>query len=385
MGIDAIFNAHNWALVPFHFWSLCFFVLGCMTGSFLNVCIHRMPRDMSIITPRSHCPHCKYSIPWYLNLPLATWLALRGRCKNCGAPISPRYFIVELLTGVAFLACWLTFGQAGQPLQSMPLALVYAGFLSGLIVATFIDFEHLIIPDEITIGGMAAGFVASFFIPALHGAGKMNIGLLHSVIGAIAGAGTVYAILRLGKWMFGRQRVKLPVETKIVFSETAVHLPGKEIPYEELFYRQSDVVVLQARTVELVDRGYRDVLVRLSPSALEIGGEKLNPDEVPCLEAVSSEIVLPREAMGLGDVKFMGAIGAFIGWQGVFFTLTVSSMIGAVFGATMVALKKQEWSGRLYFGPFIALAAAIWVFAGQNLVDWYQHLMLSLTALLLPQ
>jgi leader peptidase (prepilin peptidase)/N-methyltransferase len=110
-----------------------------------------------------------------------------------------------------------------------------------------------------------------------------------------------------------------------------------------------------------------------------------NPDEVPCLEAVSSEIVLPREAMGLGDVKFMGGIGAFIGWQGVFFTLTVSSMIGAVFGAAMVALKKQEWSGRLYFGPFIALAAAIWIFAGQNLVNWYQHLMLSLTSMLLHQ
>ena len=140
--------------------------------------------------------------------------------------------------------------------------------------------------------------------------------------------------------------------------------PDKEIPYEELFYRQSDAIVLQARTVELVDRGYRDVRVRLSPAALEIGEEKLNPDEVPCLEAVSAEIVLPREAMGLGDVKFMGAIGAFIGWQGVFFTLTISSMIGALYGATMVALKRREWSGRLYFGPFIALAAAIWIFAG---------------------
>jgi leader peptidase (prepilin peptidase)/N-methyltransferase len=385
MSIDAIFNAHNWAMVPFHFWSLCFFALGCITGSFLNVCIHRMPLDMSIISPRSHCPHCKYSIPWYLNLPLITWVALRGRCKNCGAPISARYFIVELLTGVAFLGCWLAFGNAGHPLESLPLALVYAVFLAGLIVATFIDFEHLIIPDEITLGGMAVGFVASFFIPALHGASALNVGMRRGFIGAIVGAGTVYAVLRLGKWMFGRQRVKLPVETKIVFSETAVHLPDKTISYEDLFYRQSDVIVLHAHTVELVDRGYQDVQVRLSPSALEIGEEKLNPEEVPCLEAVSGEILLPREAMGLGDVKFMGAIGAFIGWEGVFFTLTVSSMIGAVYGASMVALKKQEWSGRLYFGPFIALAAVIWIFAGQDLVAWYQHLMLSLTTMLFPQ
>jgi leader peptidase (prepilin peptidase)/N-methyltransferase len=130
----------DWSLLPFHFWSLCFFVLGCITGSFLNVCIHRLPLGMSIVSPRSHCPHCKYAIPWYLNLPLITWLALRGRCKNCGAPISPRYFIVELLTGVAFLGCWLVFGNAGHPLESLPLALVYAVFLAGLIVATFIDF-----------------------------------------------------------------------------------------------------------------------------------------------------------------------------------------------------------------------------------------------------
>ncbi len=107
----AIFNPDNWALVPFHFWSLSFFALGCIVGSFLNVCIYRMPLGLSVVSPPSHCPHCKYAIPFYLNIPLVTWLALRGRCKNCGAPISPRYFIVELLTGMAFLSCWLAFGQ----------------------------------------------------------------------------------------------------------------------------------------------------------------------------------------------------------------------------------------------------------------------------------
>ena len=101
-------------LVPFHFWSLVFFVLGCIVGSFLNVCIHRMPLGMSIVTPPSHCPHCKYSIPWYLNIPLVTWLALRGRCKNCGAPISPRYFIVELLTGADVSRLLAGVRQAGS-------------------------------------------------------------------------------------------------------------------------------------------------------------------------------------------------------------------------------------------------------------------------------
>jgi len=370
MGIDAIFNLHNWALVPFHFWSLCFFALGCITGSFLNVCIHRLPLGLSIVTPKSHCPHCKYSIPWYLNIPLLTWLALRGRCRNCGAPISVRYFVVELLTGAAFLGCWLMFGNVSQPLQSMPVALAYAVFLSGLIVATFIDFEHFIIPDEITLGGMGVGLVASCFIPALHDASALSIGLRRSFVGAVVGAGVIYAILRLGKLLFGRQRLKLPLETKIIFSDTAVHLPDKEIPYEDLFYRQSDVIVLHARMVELVDRCYRDVRVRLSPAALEIGEDKLNPNDVPHMEAVSSEIVLPREAMGLGDVKFMGAIGAFIGWQGVIFSLMVSSMIGAAIGVALIGMRRREWSSRMPYGPYIAMAAAIWIFEGKKLVPW---------------
>jgi leader peptidase (prepilin peptidase)/N-methyltransferase len=292
---------------------------------------------------------------------------LRGRCKNCGAPISWRYFVVELLTGVAFLSCWLAFGNASHPFPSLPVAFVYAVFLAGLIAATFIDFEHFIIPDEITLGGMAVGFAASFFLPSLHNADTLNVGLRRSFIGAVMGAGAIYAILRMGKWLFGRQRVKLPVDAKIIFTETSVHLPDKEIPYEELFYRRSDVIALHARTVELVDRGYQDVLVRLSPSLLEIGEEKMNPNDVPCLEAVSTEIVLPREAMGLGDVKFMGAIGAFLGWQGVVFSLMFSSMIGAVVGVTLIVMRRREWSSRMPYGPYIALAAAVWIFGGKKI------------------
>jgi leader peptidase (prepilin peptidase)/N-methyltransferase len=145
-----------------------------------------------------------------------------------------------------------------------------------------------------------------------------------------------------------------------------VHLPDKEIPYEELYYRKSDVIVFRARTLELVDRGYQDVLVRLSPSALEIGGEKVDPETVAYMEAVSAEIVLPREAMGLGDVKFMGAIGAFIGWQGVVFSLMLSSMIGATVGVTLIAMRRRQWSSRMPYGPYIALAATIWIFGGKK-------------------
>ena len=131
--VSAVFDTHNWAGVPVHFWSLVFFVLGCIVGSFLNVCIHRLPLRQSIIWPASHCPNCKYSIPWYLNIPLVSWLWLGGRCRNCGAPISARYFLVELLTGLMFVASWVAFGR-----QSALLALVHCVFLAGLIAASFI-------------------------------------------------------------------------------------------------------------------------------------------------------------------------------------------------------------------------------------------------------
>jgi leader peptidase (prepilin peptidase)/N-methyltransferase len=321
-----------------------------------------MPLGLSVVTPPSHCPHCKYSIPFYLNIPLVTWLALRGRCRNCGAPISPRYFVVEFLTGAAFLGCWLAFGN-----QSAWLAIVYAIFLAGLICATFIDFEHFIIPDEITLGGALAGLAASFLLPQLHGTGSHLAGFFESLLGAVIGAGIVYAILRLGKLLFGRQKIKLPPETRIVFSETCVHLPDKEILYEEIFYRKSDTIVLQAKTVELVDRGYENMTVRLSPAALKIGDEEISPDDVPYLECVSAEIILPREAMGLGDVKFMAAIGAFTGWQGVIFSLAVSSFIGATVGVVLILMRKRAWSSRMPYGPYIALAAAVWIFCGKKI------------------
>src|SRR3954468_12322916 len=129
-----IFDSRNWSGIPFHFWSLVFFGLGCIVGSFLNVVIHRLPLGQSVVSPPSHCPHCKYSIPWYLNIPLVTWIVLRGRCRNCGAPISIRYFLVELLTGITFLSCWLAFGH-----QSPWVALEYGFFLAGLIAGTFTD------------------------------------------------------------------------------------------------------------------------------------------------------------------------------------------------------------------------------------------------------
>jgi leader peptidase (prepilin peptidase)/N-methyltransferase len=362
MGVETALRAEYWPGPEAALWSVLAFVLGTVVGSFLNVCIHRMPRGLSLVSPPSHCPHCQYQIPWYLNIPLVTWLMLRGRCRNCGASIAARYFWVELLTGLLFLAVWIRHGP-----ESPLTAVVYGGFVAVLIAASFIDFEHYIIPDELTLGGVAAGCVASFLVPALHGQSTVAAGLREAMLGAAVGAGLMYGVLRLGKLLFGRHRVNLQGLTRVVFSETALHLPDRDIPYEEIFYRSTDTIRLHAQRVELVDRCYREVEVQLSPQRLQIGSEEWDPTQVGYMEVWTDKLVLPREAMGLGDVKFMAAIGAFLGWPAVLFSLMVSSLIGSIVGVTAVALRRREWSSRMPYGPYLAMAAVLWVLGGR---DW---------------
>ena len=353
------------AAVPFHFWSFTFFVFGCIVGSFLNVCIHRMPLGQSVVSPPSHCPHCQYQIPGYLNIPLVTWLWLRGKCANCAAPISPRYFAVELLTGLTFLVTWLHFGGKG-----FPSPIIYCVLLSGFIVATFIDLEHFIIPDEITIGGIAAGVVLSGLFPEIHGGGKTADGLRDAAIGAAVGGGLIYGILRLGKLLFGSHRVELPENSVVTFTENELLLPTGPVSYEELFYRQTDTVVFHAARLEMVDRSYWNVDVRISPMKLRVGQDEFDPTTVHHMEAVTSGLVLPREAMGLGDVKFMAAIGAFLGWPAVVFSMMVSAIIGSIVGVSLIVFGRREWSSRLPYGPYIALAAVIWLFGRGSIVTW---------------
>lgn len=360
------FDPEIWGKVPFHFWTATLFVLGCMVGSFLNVCIHRMPRGESIVSPPSHCPHCNYSIPWFLNIPLLTWLYLRGRCANCKAPISVRYFLVELLTGVAFVACWLKYGGV-----SALLAVIYCFFIAGLIAATFIDFEHFIIPDEITIGGAVVGFLLSFLAPILHFERSASSSMVDSLTGILVGAGVLYAILRLGKLFFGRQRIALSPGTNIIFGETSIKWPGNEVAYGDVLYRGSDTIKLHAHRVEMIDRCYADVEVSLRQDQLRVGEDVFNPDEIAHLEVVTNEMVMPREAMGLGDVKFMAAIGAFLGWPAVLFSIAVSSFIGSIVGITLIGLKRREWSNRLPYGPYISMAVVIYMFFGVNWLHWW--------------
>src|SRR3954454_10828873 len=162
------------------FFSMVAVTLGAAVGSFLNVCIYRLPLDLSVNEPRrSFCPSCKQQLTWYQNVPLLSWLFLRGKCAHCGTRIAFRYFAVELLTALLFLCVWRTF-----PWQ---VAIAYWVFVSLLIAATFIDFEHFIIPDEITIGGTIAGVVASLAVPELMDTASRGRAVLTSAASAALG------------------------------------------------------------------------------------------------------------------------------------------------------------------------------------------------------
>jgi leader peptidase (prepilin peptidase)/N-methyltransferase len=361
-----IFDSRSWAMLPPHFWTVVFFCLGAIVGSFLNVCIHRLPAGQSVLRPGSHCPRCGAAIPWRHNLPILSWLRLRGRSACCGSAIRPRYVVIEALTAALFATCWIVFGD-----DSPALALVYSVLLSGLLAATAIDWEHFIIPDELTIGGIAVGVAASFLVPALHGTESPVAALQRSLLGAVTGGGLIYAVVRGGKVLFGRHALVLPPGAPVRFAEESLVLPDRKIPYEELLYRRSDRIRFVARTVELVDRCYRDVPVEVTRERVKIGPDEFAFEALPGFEAVADRIELPREVMGLGDVKFMAAIGAFLGWQAVLFSLMASALVGAAAGLALIALRRHTRSAPIPYGPFIAAAAAVWVFAGPRILHWW--------------
>ncbi|MBI4598138.1 MAG: prepilin peptidase [Candidatus Omnitrophica bacterium] len=175
--------------------------VGACAGSFLNVCIYRMPREESIVWPGSRCPHCQKPIAWYDNIPVLSFLALRAQCRQCHQPIRWRYPIVEALTAASLLAVLWQFGLTA-------VGVIYAALVCSLIVASFIDLEFQIIPDEISLGGLAIGVALSALVPALHDTGDRWVSLERSVIGALTGGGLLYVTGSAGNVMlYGLRRL----------------------------------------------------------------------------------------------------------------------------------------------------------------------------------
>ncbi len=292
-------------------------ILGLLIGSFLNVCIFRLPRNcMSIKGPRSRCPGCSSGIAWYDNVPVLSWLLLKGRCRSCKLPISPRYAGVELLSGGLFLwAGWRALydspalGPGGQAAKFA----VETAFVSALIVCTFIDLEFRILPDEITLPGLGLGLAVSALFPFLHPeAGRLGlpgttwvlsqpnlVSLGAAAVGALTGGGTLYAVAVLGKVLFRRRIAEL--------------------------------------------------------------GE--------------------TEAMGLGDVKFMAMAGAVLGWRGVLLTFLLACLAGSLTGLVrFVATRRLGYVpfgpflsagalGVLYLGRWVDLGLKLYMDFVHELVE----------------
>jgi leader peptidase (prepilin peptidase)/N-methyltransferase len=236
-------------------------LLGLLIGSFLNVVIHRVPLGVSIAFPPSHCPSCDMKIAPWDNVPLLSYLWLRGRCRHCATPISLRYPVVELLTGVVFVAIAAHFG----PSWWTP---IYWAFAAALIAAALIDHDHQIIPDSISLGGLAAAFA---IVPAVSAVGGVPYpeALLRSGVGAFVGAGSLWVVA------FAHARVS------VALGRHFEHWPGEG-----------------------------EVLPR--------------PSE--------ADYWLWFPGLGLGDVKLLGMIGAVLGPIGVLDTILVSSLVGLLLG-----------------------------------------------------
>jgi leader peptidase (prepilin peptidase) / N-methyltransferase len=288
------------------------FVVGAVVGSFLNVVIYRLPRGaegLSISNPkRSHCPNCKAAIRWYDNVPLLSYFLLRARCRACRTPISLRYFGVELLTAVLFAYAAqvsVALPPDGTPGSPWALLLVQLGLLASMVAVTFIDLDHFIIPDKIDKPGMILALVLSPLVPQLH-VGHGDLETLSAMVGVLM------------------QPFGLEIASGF----------GVEAPWLIGLFSGVAGVAIGAGSVYAI--------------------------------GVFGTWLFKKDAMGFGDVKYMGMLGGFIGWKGVLLTLLVGCFTGAAIGLVVRVFHRKSY---IPFGPFLSLGALVVLF-GRGWLDW---------------
>ena len=315
---------------------------------------------------RSFCPECQHSLHWFENIPIISWCFLKGKCTHCGARIAFRYTSVEILTSFTFWLCSLQ--------MEFPLMIVGWIFVSLLIVASFIDLEHLIIPDEITIGGMIGGCMASFILPQLMRVESRWIALFYSLTSALAAYLLLWIILELGKKIFGKKRLrwKEPLILELFKDGEIFFLRlGEEVlPLLELFSRACDSLRAEATTCTIAQKEYSSQALTIDAQYIAIAGNKWRLDNALPLHAMITNLTLPREAMGLGDVKFLACIAAFLGVKGMLFALFGGSVIGAITGSLLLLMTRGHQGRVLPFGPYLAIAGLIWMLWGRELLNF---------------
>lgn len=369
-------------------------LLGALIGSFSNVLIYRLPRRESVAFPPSHCTSCNHRLSPLDLVPVLSWVALRGRCRYCGAPIRPRYPLVELLTagGYALLAVLLPWSLVG------PILVGLWALFTLLLVIAFIDAETRTIPDELVLPGVALGIALGY---ANRATGAVTIGLpgpAEALLGALLGAGVIALIALLGAWVLRRFRERRFPEFPVNYQSVALAaFAGAWVGvtfgvvigllsvalnvFARRVVRVPELVTLGGLLVSLVVGvyGYGPGIIPMFQNALAAaGGMSLLAGVYWAVQywgqtdADDESEDYDPEAMGFGDVKLAALIGAFLGWEQLLVSLAFAVFAGAAIGIVGIVLGRGN---KLPFAPYLALGALFALLWGDRLIDAYLGLL----------
>ena len=352
-------------------WLLPLFLglFGACVGSFLNVVIYRMPRGMSVNEPlRSFCPQCKAPIPWYLNLPVISYLILRGRTACCGRHYTARYCVVELVCALLFAAIAWYF--CTDDIITQVLLCVW---MAAMLACFCIDWEQMVVLPPLTLIAAGAGVGVSLLSPWFCGEGTEPLqGLMSSLSGAFGGFLLFRLVALAGKFFFGRKQQAYDASQEWVLRQAAdgedveLLIGNERLLWSDLFMESSNRFTLQAGTESSHETGAGELLFTVDSLTLP-DGTTLSLEEHDELRGTCRGYSSRKEAMGSGDAWLALAIGALCGWQGVVFALVGGSFIGI--GAAIVA--RIGRGTPMPFGPALIAAACIWLFWGTELVAAY--------------
>ena len=346
-------------------------LLGACVGSFLNVVVYRLPRGLSVQNPpRSFCPHCGAAIPWWLNLPIISWLWLRGKSACCHKPIAARYWLVEVACTGLFLLIGCCFAYENI-LTQLWLCLWAAAMLALLAM----DWELMVVHPWVAGFAAAFGLTASVMDPTLTDPAAVTPleGGLWSLAGAVGG----YLLFRLvalgGRLLFGRRRRRFAADEawllRQVGEDIVLTVAGKDYNWCEVFPESGGQLLLHEAVAE-GEGAERGTLTLLEDALLLPSGERRELENYEELRGTCRGLTLHREAMGSGDAWLAMAIGALCGWQGVVFALVGGSVLGLIFAI----ITRVRRGVPMPFGPALVLAAYVWLFWGPQLLALYAEM-----------
>lgn len=346
-----------------------FAMFGACIGSFLNVVIYRLPRGLSVNEPsRSFCPTCKEPIPWYLNIPILSWLMLRGRSACCNTPISVRYWLVEVATALLFgLVAWYF---AVDDIITQALLCVW---VAAMLATLCTDWEQMVVMPSLMVVAAVAGVLVSLLSPWFAGdALEPEAGLLLSLVGAVVGFGFFRLVGWAGTIAFGRRRKEFekPQGWKLHQAADGDDIvlefeSGEALLWSRVFAEPANTLVLHGAVLEAGRGGSGDVSFTADAVVLA-DGTRIELEAVECLSGTCGGYRSRQAAMGSGDAWIAMGIGALLGWEGVLFSLVAGSFIGLA----LAVVSRVGFGRPVPFGPALILAADVWLFFGVQIDAW---------------